>query len=161
MKEIVSKPDTDLVPKDLIAIRQAMYRERRKKFPALPKTRQEVHEALQHYDITSNQGENMLHVNDTDSGIVIVTTRQNLEYLAIPDVRIFSDDIFKFLDAVTAFQAKVHMKIRATARPVVATKRIKQLQKKVDKLKQLFDEGKLEVKEYVHEIAMRYQPVNE
>ena len=57
MKEIVSKPDTDLVPKDLIAIRQAMYRERRKKFPALPKTRQEVHEALQHYDITSNQGE--------------------------------------------------------------------------------------------------------
>lgn len=57
LKEIVSKPDTDLVPKDLKAIRQAMYRERRKKFPALPKTRQEVHEALQHYDITSNQGE--------------------------------------------------------------------------------------------------------
>lgn len=58
--------------------------------------------------------------------------------------------IFKFLDVVTAFRAKVYMKFRVTARPVVATKRIKQLQKKVNQLKQLFDEGKLEVREYVH-----------
>ncbi|GFR86223.1 hypothetical protein ElyMa_000715000 [Elysia marginata] len=41
-------------------------------------------------------GENMLHVNDTDSGIVIVTTRQNLEYLATPDVQIFSDGTFQY-----------------------------------------------------------------
>ena len=30
--EVVSKPDTQFVPKDPIAIRQAMYRERRKQF---------------------------------------------------------------------------------------------------------------------------------
>ncbi|GFS11051.1 hypothetical protein ElyMa_006662400 [Elysia marginata] len=38
----------------------------------------------------------MLHVNDTDSGIVIVTTRQNLEYLAIPEIQILSDGTFQY-----------------------------------------------------------------
>lgn len=41
-------------------------------------------------------GENELHVNNTDSGIVIVTIRQNLKYLATPDLQILSDGTFQY-----------------------------------------------------------------
>jgi hypothetical protein len=55
-----------LNPKDLKNAAMSMYRERRKQFPKLPKSRTEVHEALGEL-----KDENFTLVNDTESGIVI------------------------------------------------------------------------------------------
>jgi hypothetical protein len=61
--------------------KQAMYRERRKRHPSNPKSRNDVFEALRGLRVKSSKGENLLQVIDSDHGIVIFTTMTNLNFL--------------------------------------------------------------------------------
>jgi hypothetical protein len=78
--------------RDLRSTSQAMYRERRKRHPSNPKSRNDVFEALWGPSVKSSKGENLLQVIDSDHGIVIFTTMTNLNFLC-SDI----SDIFKFL----------------------------------------------------------------
>ena len=79
----------DMLPNDMIGIRRAVYRERRKKTPKLPKNREETHQCLRDYVLESSRGEAMIQVNDEDSGIIVFTTRTNLEFLCNEDDVLF------------------------------------------------------------------------
>ena len=57
--------------RDLKNIAMSMYRERRKRFPKLPKSRLEVHETLEGLNLQTNKNESFTLVNDAESGIVI------------------------------------------------------------------------------------------
>ena len=81
-----------LQPKDLRSKTQAMYRERCKRHPSNPKSRNDVFEAVKGLSVKSSKGENLLQVIDSDHGIVIFTTMTNLNFLC-SDI----SDIFKFL----------------------------------------------------------------
>lgn len=86
----------DMLPNDMIGIRRAVYRERRKKTPKLPKNREETHQYLRDYVLESSRGEAMIRVNDEDSGIIVFTARTNLEFLCNEDVTLFGDGTFNY-----------------------------------------------------------------
>ncbi|XP_064109615.1 piggyBac transposable element-derived protein 4-like [Macrobrachium nipponense] len=56
----------------------AIYRERRKIYPALPKSRADVHDTLDVLKIETNKNEEFCLVNDKDEGIVIFSCHANL-----------------------------------------------------------------------------------
>ena len=86
-----------LQPKDLRSTSQAMYRERRKRHPSNPKSQNDVFEALRGLSVKSRKGKNLLHVIDSDYGIVIFTSMTNLKFLHVcSDISdIFMDGTFK------------------------------------------------------------------
>ena len=88
-KVIVSQFEKDsvLLPKDVIAVRQAIYRQKRNTMPILPKYLLETIEPLQGFDLQSVNDEKMLHVVDADSKIVMFTTASNLK-LTCQDVHL-------------------------------------------------------------------------
>lgn len=96
LTELTNRPDGELVPKDVKAVRQSIYRERRKLQPKLPTCRAEVHEALRDRNITSNDGEEMLQFNNERTGIILFTTLKNLQFLCQDDVEVFGDGTFEF-----------------------------------------------------------------
>ncbi|KAL8571163.1 hypothetical protein ACOMHN_010624 [Nucella lapillus] len=81
--------------KDLQSVRKSMYHERRKILPKLPKSRQETHVCVGAYDLKSSHNEDMIKVNDSDTGIVIFSTRSNLELFCSRGAQIFGDGTFK------------------------------------------------------------------
>ena len=81
LSELQKMDESLLNPKDLKNVAMSMYRERRKQFPKLPKSRTELHEALGELNIKTSKDENFTLVNDTESGIVIFSCRLNLECL--------------------------------------------------------------------------------
>ncbi|KAL8594206.1 hypothetical protein ACOMHN_030100 [Nucella lapillus] len=101
LTELTNRPDGELVPKDVKAVRQSIYRERRKLQPKLPTCRVEVHEALRDRNITSNDGEEMLQFNNERTGIILFTTLKNLQFLCQDDVEVFDGPGFEsFADYV-------------------------------------------------------------
>ncbi|KAL8584038.1 hypothetical protein ACOMHN_022378 [Nucella lapillus] len=96
LTELTNRPDGELVPKDVKAVRQSIYRERRKLQPKLPTCRVEVHEALRDRNITSNDGEEILQFNNERTGIILFTTLKNLQFLCQDDVEVFGDGTFEF-----------------------------------------------------------------
>ena len=84
-----------LQPKDLRSTSQAMYRERRKRHPSNPKSRNDVFEALRGLSVKSRKGKNLLHVIDSDYGIVIFMSMTNLNFLCSDISDIFMDGTFK------------------------------------------------------------------
>ena len=81
--------------KDLECVRKAMYHERRKTVPKLPKTRQETHTCLDASELKSTRDEDMIKVNDAETGIVIFSTRSNLELLCSRGAQVFGVGTFK------------------------------------------------------------------
>lgn len=71
-----------------------MYLQRRKVYPPLPKTLEEVHAALANFDATTKQHEDFLLVNSEDDNIVIFCTQRNLRYLQQCDI-ILMDGTFR------------------------------------------------------------------
>ena len=63
--------------RDLKNVAMSMYRERRKLFLKLPKSRLEVHEALEGLNLQTNKNESFTFVNDVESGIVIFSCNTN------------------------------------------------------------------------------------
>ena len=87
--------EPDIHAKDVEYVRKAMYYERRKHLPKLPKSRQETQEALAAMDLKSCREEDMIHVNDVTTGIVIFSTRSNIEFLCDDNVSVLGDGTFK------------------------------------------------------------------
>lgn len=75
---------------------QAVYRVRRKTQPKLPKSRPETHENLTDYNLISTNGEHMIQINNTETGIIMFTTQSNMEFFCKNDVEIFIDGTFKY-----------------------------------------------------------------
>ncbi|CAC5397336.1 unnamed protein product [Mytilus coruscus] len=80
---------------DLKNVAMSLYRERRKQFPKLPKSRFEIHETLRQIHLNTNKTESFTLVNDFDSGIVIFSCFTNLECLCNEMTDIFIDGTFK------------------------------------------------------------------
>jgi hypothetical protein len=62
-----------LQTKDLKNVALAVYRERRRELPVLPKSRIEAHEALKSINLNTNKDESFMMVNDQENGIIIFT----------------------------------------------------------------------------------------
>lgn len=63
-----------LEARELDLVRRSMYKERRKRHPKLPTSRQETHEVSTSYHLTSLKGEEMIQAKDHNSGIIILST---------------------------------------------------------------------------------------
>lgn len=63
--------ENHLESRDLKNASLAIYRERRKKYPTIPKNRTHVHDAVRELTIKTNKSENFLLINDVESGILI------------------------------------------------------------------------------------------
>ncbi|CAC5420933.1 unnamed protein product [Mytilus coruscus] len=87
--------ESHLVPKYLKNASLAVYRERRKDTPVLPKSRDDVHTATSFMLIETNKSEKFLLTNDREKGVLIFSTHLNLECLCNDMSAIFIDGTFK------------------------------------------------------------------
>ena len=62
-------------------VSKAIYRERQKRHPALPKSREDLHTTISNMTIETSKSENFLQINNLDNGIIIFACRLNLECL--------------------------------------------------------------------------------
>ena len=85
MGEIARQDSTELVPEGVKSVRHAIYRRRRKAQLKLPQSREERHEVLQQYDMFSSQDEEMIHINNSETNIIMFSTETNLKFLSEPD----------------------------------------------------------------------------
>ena len=72
ISEVEKNQNSELLPQDVRAVRQAVYRERRKTQPKLPKSRSETLEILSTYEQSPISGEAMIQVVDGESEIVML-----------------------------------------------------------------------------------------
>jgi hypothetical protein len=56
---------------DITCVRQSMYRERRKLFPAQPKNREEFYQILEDIGMVTNKHEDFVPVNNSESFFVV------------------------------------------------------------------------------------------
>ena len=66
---------------DLKNVAKAVYRERRKKLPTLPKNRKDVHDVVDEVNTKTNKDESLLLINDRDAEIIIFSAYLNMECL--------------------------------------------------------------------------------
>lgn len=92
--ELVKMDEDNLQREDIKRVRQSVYRERRKLFPAQPKNREEFHNILENIGFITSKDENFVLANDSESGIVILGCEANLKFLC-SDVEFFADGTFK------------------------------------------------------------------
>ena len=91
----LKKMDENLLnSRDLKNVAMSMYRERRKRFLKLPKSKLEVHEALEGLNLQTNKNENFTLVNDAESGIVIFSCNTNLKCLCNAMCDIVSSPVY-------------------------------------------------------------------
>jgi hypothetical protein len=83
--ELIRMEEDNLQKCDITCVRQFMYRERRKLFPAQPKNR----EILEDIGMATNKHEDFVLVNDSENGIIMLGCEQNLKFLC-SDVEIFT-----------------------------------------------------------------------
>jgi hypothetical protein len=77
--ELFASNEEIIKPSYITNLRQALYRERRKKFPKLPSSIEEVSDVLNFLKpINTSKDEYLLLVNDADSRIVISSSPTNL-----------------------------------------------------------------------------------
>ena len=88
--------EENVQPADLKSVRQALYRERWKKYPKIPKSREETIDALTMLSpILTSKGEDFLLVNDRETGIVIFSRPKNLKCLCNDVTEMYADGTFK------------------------------------------------------------------
>ena len=66
---------------DIKNVAKAVYRERRKKLPTLPKNRKDVHDVVDEVNTKTNKDESLLLINDRDAEIIIFSAYLNMECL--------------------------------------------------------------------------------
>ena len=94
--ELCASNEENLKPSDITSLRQALYRERRNKFPKLPSSIEEVSDVLNFLKpINTSKDEDLLLVNDADSRIVIFSSPTNLKFLCDDVSEIYADGTFK------------------------------------------------------------------
>ena len=69
--EIQRAGEDSLLEKDLKSLTLAVYRERRKEYPCLPKSRDEVHDAISSLNLETNKKELFCLDNSKEHGIII------------------------------------------------------------------------------------------
>lgn len=74
---------------------KAIYWERRNNFPALPKSKDDFHDAVEILDTKTNKSEIFVISNDRYSGIIIFSTRTNLQSMCREMDEWFIDGTFK------------------------------------------------------------------
>jgi hypothetical protein len=87
--------ENNLLQLDVTNASKAIYRERHKYFPALPKSKDDVHDAVDILDTKTNKSENFVISNDRDSGIMIFSTLTNLQCMCRVMDELFIDGTFK------------------------------------------------------------------
>ena len=70
-QEFQKLDESNLQTKDLKNVALAVYRERRKELPVLPKSRIEANEALKSTNLNTNKDESFMMVNDQENGIIV------------------------------------------------------------------------------------------
>jgi hypothetical protein len=93
-KELTSIDENFLHQEDLKNVSKTIYRERRKRHPTLPKSREALHTTISNMTIETSKSENFLQINNLDNGIIIFTCHLNLECLCSVD-EIFMDGTFR------------------------------------------------------------------
>ena len=93
--ELQKFADNELESTDIRSIAQSLYRERRKVYPALPKTRQELHQTLNSMTTSTSKGEDFILENNPETGLVVLSCTTNLEFLTNNAEEIFVDGTFK------------------------------------------------------------------
>jgi hypothetical protein len=87
--ELQKVEENNLTENDLKSLLMVIYRERRKRHPTLPKSREDVHIALDGMTIETSKSENMCLINDQESGIIIFSCTSNLRVLCTQVEEIF------------------------------------------------------------------------
>ena len=93
--ELQNVQEDTLTTTDLKSLSMAIYRERRKKYPTLPKSRADVHESINNVSTETSKSELFCLSNDAESGIIIFSCVSNLEVLCKIVNEIFIDGTFK------------------------------------------------------------------
>ena len=77
----MSTPTANIQKQDLTLLRQAMHRERRTLFPAVPKSRKQVMKAVSDMGVRTNRDEKFLLASDEPNSIVLFGCLTNLNFL--------------------------------------------------------------------------------
>ncbi|GFS05574.1 hypothetical protein ElyMa_006523800 [Elysia marginata] len=109
--EMASENQDFISAADTKAIRQAVYRERRKIYSALPKSLMEVQESIEKVGFLSSAGENMVCLNDKVSGIVLFGCKSGLKCLC-DGTELFGDGTFKYAAAFFTQMYTLHACIK-------------------------------------------------
>lgn len=81
-KEVARYTDeNELTTKDISLIRRNIYNKKSKIYPALPKSREEIHTAVSSMVIKTNRNELFLHENDVENGMILFTCDTNIQCL--------------------------------------------------------------------------------
>jgi len=92
--ELQTMDEQTLQSADLKNLAKAVYRERRKKLPTLPKNRKDVHDVVDEVNTKTNKDESLLLINDRDAEIIIFSTYLNMECLCNSMSELFIDGTF-------------------------------------------------------------------
>ncbi|VDI53174.1 Hypothetical predicted protein, partial [Mytilus galloprovincialis] len=74
----------------------AFYRERRKEYPTLPKSRDDVHNTMDVLELKSNKKESFCLMNSKEHGIVILSCNSNLDALCTKALELLIDGTFSY-----------------------------------------------------------------
>ena len=94
--EIQRAGEDSLLEKDLKSLTLAVYRERRKEYPCLPKSRDEVHDAISSLNLETNKKELFCLGNSKEHGNYNFSCYSNLHALCTSVSDIFVDGAFKY-----------------------------------------------------------------
>ncbi|GFR81988.1 hypothetical protein ElyMa_000616400 [Elysia marginata] len=118
--EMASENQDFISAADTKAIRQAVYRERRKIYPTLPKSLMEAQESIEKVGFLSSAGENMVCLNDKVSGIVLFGSKSGLKCLC-DGTELFGDGTFNYAAAFFTQMYTLHACIKGVYVPCVYT----------------------------------------
>ena len=93
---LLSIEDECLQENDLKSLTMSIYRQRRKEYPALPKSREEVHNCMEVLELQTNKNEQFCLTNSKEHGIIILSCGSNPDALCQTTNEIFIDGTFKF-----------------------------------------------------------------
>ena len=94
--ELHKLDDHLLHSEDIRSVAESLYRARRKIHSGLPKSREDVHNAIELMDTRTSKNEEFVITNDDPSGLIIFSCSSNLEFFTNSAEEIFVDGTFRF-----------------------------------------------------------------
>ena len=82
---------------DIRSVAQSLYRARRKIHLGLPKSHEDVHNAIELMDTRTSKDEEFVITNDVPSGLIIFSCSSNLEFLTNSTEEMFADGTGDFV----------------------------------------------------------------
>lgn len=90
-----SPGDLDITIQDIENLRKSIYRKRRSVLPSLPRSVEDVHDALDSLEYKTNKGENFLLINNRRQNMILFSCHTNLEFLC-SQKKIYVDGTFEY-----------------------------------------------------------------